>query len=106
MNIAIQNNYFTLINVFTVEPVNQQKLVDLLITATGDGVSKAPGFISSALHKSIDGTKVTMYAQWESEALYQQMRANSQASSALTEALKIANFDPGMYEVVKVFSPA
>ncbi len=103
MNIATENNYFTLINVFTVEPANQQKLVDLLIAITDEGVSHAPGFIASALHKSTDGTKVTMYAQWQSEALYQQMRANSQASAALTEALKIAEFDMGMYDVVRVF---
>ena len=53
----------TLINVFTVEPANQQRLVDLLTRATEGSVNRAPGFISSTLHRSIDGTKVTMYAQ-------------------------------------------
>jgi quinol monooxygenase YgiN len=54
----------TLINTFTVDPGNQQRLVDLLIRATDGFVSRASGFISSTLHRSVDGTKVAMYAQW------------------------------------------
>jgi quinol monooxygenase YgiN len=104
MIIDVKNNYFTLINVFTVDPINQQKLVELLIFATNDTVSKVEGFVASSLHKSIDGTKVTMYAQWESNAHYQRMRNNPQASPHLEQALEIASFNPGMYEVVKIFS--
>jgi hypothetical protein len=46
------------------EPANQQRLVDLLARVTDVSVRSAPGFISSALHRSLDATKVTMYAQW------------------------------------------
>jgi quinol monooxygenase YgiN len=46
----------TLINVFTVGPANQQRLFDVLIRATDGLVDRAPGFISSTLHRSIDGT--------------------------------------------------
>lgn len=53
----------TLINVFTVAPLRQQQLVDLLTRATDNAVSGAPGFLSATLHRSIDGTKVAMYAQ-------------------------------------------
>jgi quinol monooxygenase YgiN len=53
----------TFINVFTVEPANQQRLVDLLAKVTETTVCHAPGFVSSSLHRSLDGTKVTMYAQ-------------------------------------------
>jgi quinol monooxygenase YgiN len=104
--ISKEANFLTLINVFTVEPNNQQKLVDLLILATESSVRKVTGFISSSLHKSIDGTKVTMYAQWKSIEDYQNMRNNSTASPYLEEALKIAKFDPGMYEVVETFLPS
>lgn len=76
-----------------------------MILATSDTVRKVPGFISSSLHRSIDGTKVTMYAQWESIEAYQAMRGNTTASPYLEEALKIATFDPGMYEVVETFLP-
>jgi quinol monooxygenase YgiN len=101
--ISKEANFLTLINVFTVEPINQQKLVDLLSLATESTVRKVAGFISSSLHRSIDGTKVTMYAQWKSMEDYQNMRKNSAASPYLEEALKIAKFDPGMYEVVQTF---
>jgi hypothetical protein len=43
------------INDFTVAD-NQQRLVDLLTRAT-DGSSIAPGFISTTVPRSIDGTK-------------------------------------------------
>ena len=103
--ISKENNYLTLINVFTVEPENQQKLVDLLILATKNTVRNIEGFISSSLHKSLDGTKVTMYAQWKSIEDYQNMRNNSTASPYLEEALQIAKFDMGMYKVVETFLP-
>ena len=103
--ISKEANYLTLINVFTVNPTNQQELVDLLTLATESSVRKVKGFISSSLHRSIDGKKVTMYAQWKSIDDYQNMRNNSMASPYLEEALKIAKFDPGMYEVVETFLP-
>ena len=95
----------TLINVFTVEPSNQQRLVDLLARATDGFVGRAPGFISSTLHRSLDGTKVTMYAQWESAAAYEAMRRDPGPLPYLQEALTIAKFEPGMYEVVRTFAP-
>ncbi len=104
--ISKQNNFLTLINVFTVEPVNQQKLVDLLTLATESSVRNIIGFISSSLHRSIDGTKVTMYAQWRSMEDYQNMRNNSTASPYLQQALEFAKFEPGMYEVVETFLPS
>ena len=102
--ITKQNSYLTLINIFTVEPSNQQQLVELLTKASQDSVIKIPGFISAALHKSIDGTKVAMYAQWRSIEDYQKMRNNPQASPYLQQALTIAKFEPGMYEVVETFT--
>jgi hypothetical protein len=62
--IARQSNLVTFINVFTVAPENQQRLVDLLTRVTETSVRHATGFVSSSLHRSLDGTKVTMYAQW------------------------------------------
>jgi heme-degrading monooxygenase HmoA len=64
----------TLINVFTVDPSNQSQLVELLTKVTDTFVRRARGFISSSLHRSRDGTKVTMYAQWRSLDDYETMR--------------------------------
>ena len=69
-----KSSIVTLINVFTVDPANQQRLVDLLTRATDGFVSRAPGFISSTLHRSVDATKVAMYAQWRSAEDYRAMR--------------------------------
>src|SRR5450432_2678535 len=103
--ISKDKNFLTLINVFTVEPVNQQQLVDLLTLATQSSVRKIQGFISSGLHRSLDGSKVTMYAQWQSIEDYQKMRNNPDASPYLQQALTIAKFEAGMYEVVETFLP-
>jgi hypothetical protein len=62
--ISLRSKLVTLINVFTVEPANQQQLLELLARATETSVRHAPGFISSSLHRCLDGTKVTMHAQW------------------------------------------
>jgi len=104
--ISKENNFLTLINVFHVKPEDQQELVDLLTSATNSSVTKIKGFISSALHRSIDGTKVVMYAQWNSIEDYQAMRNNPVASPYLERAQRIAKFEPGMYSVAETFLPA
>jgi quinol monooxygenase YgiN len=63
-----------LMNVFNVDPADQQRLVEILTEATETSVRHAKGFISATLHRSINGTKVTMYAQWRSLADHQAMR--------------------------------
>jgi quinol monooxygenase YgiN len=95
----------TLINVFTVEPENQRRLVELLARATDTSVRHAPGFVSASLHRSLDGTRVTMYAQWRTIEDYEGMRRNRAPAPFLQQALALARFEPGMYEVVESYSP-
>jgi quinol monooxygenase YgiN len=103
--ISTNGSVTTLINVFTVEPANQQRLVELLTEATEVSVRRAAGFVSASLHRSTDGTKVTMYAQWRSIDQYQAMRRDPASLPFLQEALTIAKFEPGVYEVVRTFAP-
>ena len=103
--IAENTTFVTFINVFTVEPSNQQELLDLLARATETSVRDVPGFISAALHRSVDGTRVTMYAQWKSAEHYRRYQSTLSEPFAppyVKQALAIATFDPRMYEVVKV----
>ena len=103
--IAENAGLVTFINVFTVDPSNQQELLDVLAHATQTSVREVPGFISAALHRSVDGTRVTMYAQWKSAEHYrhyQSMLSNPVAAPYVEQALAIATFDPRMYEVVRV----
>ena len=95
----------TFINVFTVEPVHQARLVELLRRATDEYVRHAPGFVSSRLHASLDGRKVAMYAQWRSQADYDAMRADPRPRDLLAEAMTIATFEPCSYSVVADFAP-
>jgi quinol monooxygenase YgiN len=102
----LSDSSVVLINVFTVEPANQQRLIELLTDATERSVRYAPGFMSARLHRSLDGTKVTMYAQWRSIADYDAMRRDPAPMPYLQQALAIAQFEPGTYEVVRTFAPA
>ena len=92
----------TLVNVFTVEPNNQQRLVDLLIEATKKVMSQQEGFVSANLHKSLDGTKVVNYAQWKSKEAFEKMLKNPTAITHMNEAFSIAKVDGSLYEVVFV----
>ena len=103
--ISTSDEVLTVINVFTVAPENQARLIDLLTRATDSSVSHVPGFISASLHRSRDGRRVAMYAQWRSWDDYARMRENPKASPFLTEALTFATFDPGFYHVVQTFGP-
>ncbi len=89
---------------FTVAPENQQRLIDILTTATLGSVDQEPGFISATLHRSFDGSKVTMYAMWKDAEAYAAMRRKP-AGDALAQALKIAQFEPGLYQIVQTFLP-
>ena len=104
--ISKDSKLLTMINIFTVEPTRQQELIELLTLATQSSVRYAPGVISSSLHRSLDGTKVTMYAQWHSVDDYQAMRNKATASPYLEQAVALAKFEPRMYEVVETFSGA
>jgi hypothetical protein len=46
-----------------------------------------------------------MYAQWRSIDHYQAMRQDRVSLPFLQEALTIARFEPGVYEVVRTFAP-
>ncbi|HEY9028014.1 MAG TPA: antibiotic biosynthesis monooxygenase family protein [Burkholderiaceae bacterium] len=104
--IAENTGRVTAINVFTVDPSNQQRLIELLTRATETSVRDAPGFVSAALHRSVDGTKVTMYAQWQSAEHYQRYQATRSETGAsyVAQILAIAKFDPGTYDVVRIFA--
>jgi quinol monooxygenase YgiN len=104
--IAKDSTLITFINVFTVDPRNQQRLVDLLTRATETSVRHARGFVSSSLHRSLDGTKVTMYAQWRTMEHYEAMRRDPTPAPFLQEALMFATFEAGMYQVVETFAPS
>ncbi len=93
----------TLINVFSVSPDNQQRLVDLLVSATETVMRHRPGFVSANIHASDDGTKVVNYAQWATKDDFHAMLADPQARHHMAECAALAEqFDPHVYRVASV----
>ncbi len=96
-------NLVTLINSFTVEPENQQGLVELLVKITEDVMCKLPGFIAANIHKSLDGKNAANYAQWRSvesvEDMLKFIKTNERYQYLHAELLKIAKMNPILYEV-------
>jgi antibiotic biosynthesis monooxygenase (ABM) superfamily enzyme len=98
--ISTQQDVVTLINVFTVAPEDQQRLLDLLVEATESVMKGLPGFVSANLHTSLDGTKATNYAQWRSREDFEAMLQSPEAMMHMREAGRIAeSFEPHLYEV-------
>ena len=91
----------TLINVFTVTPENQQKLVDVLIDATNQTMRHMRGFVSANIHRSFDGTKVVNYAQWRFREDFDAMIQQPDAKPHMAAAAALAKFEPILCEVVE-----
>jgi quinol monooxygenase YgiN len=104
--IALGQGVLTFINVFTVEPDRQQRLVDLLAEAAEQTFRHLPGFVSANIHRGLDGRKVVNYAQWRSKADFEAMRANPDARRHIQAAAGFAPFEPVLCEVSSVIEPA
>jgi quinol monooxygenase YgiN len=99
-SITRENRIATLINVFTVDPKDQQQLVDLLTEATERTIKHLPGFVSASIHKSTDGARVVNYAQWRSRDDLSAMLENPAAQEHIRPIMEIARADPHLYDVV------
>jgi quinol monooxygenase YgiN len=103
--ISTQASHVTLINVFTVAAENQDRLIAMLIEATEKTMSKVPGFVSANIHKSLDGVRVTNYAQWRSREDVEAMLRNPEAAKHMAPIKAIATNDAHLYQVVDVHRP-
>jgi quinol monooxygenase YgiN len=101
--ISRENKVATLINVFTVEPENQQKLADMLVEATEKTMKHVEGFISANIHKSLDGKRVVNYAQWQNSGAFEAMVKDPRAQEHMKPIMEIATADFHLYEVVDTF---
>lgn len=100
--ITTDSKLMTLINVFAVDPGNQQELIDILAEAT-TVMDTLPGFVSANLHRSLDGRRVVNYVQWRSQEDYDAMQANPQARAHMGQAAGLATFDPIICDVAHIF---
>jgi quinol monooxygenase YgiN len=84
------DNYYTLINVFTIDPSRHLELFHLLKDATEQVMCKLPGYISANLHISDDKKTITNYAQWSSAQDFQNMLQNKEAENHMKKVAEIA----------------
>jgi heme-degrading monooxygenase HmoA len=101
--ISKENKAVTLVNVFTVEPGNQQKVVEMLVEANEKTMRNVPGFISASIHKSLDGVRVVNYAPWRSQQDFEAMRNNPQTQAHMKPLMEISKPDFHLYEVSDTF---
>lgn len=97
----MNKNLVTLINVFTVEPEDQQRLVDIFVEA-GEAISKQPGFISANIHKSLDGRQVINYVQWRSKEDLEAISNNPHTTAHIDEIKKLAKGNTSLYDVYAI----
>jgi quinol monooxygenase YgiN len=97
---APDRDAIALINVFTVEPENQQRVVDLLQQATEGVMSKQPGYLSARIHRSLDGGRVAVYARWRSREDFETLASNPDAAAHMGRVRALASFEPVLFEVV------
>ena len=104
ITIQQEDKLFTLVNVFSVKPENQQKLADLLLEA-GETMKQIPGFVSASLHNSYDGNYVVNYVQWRTQENFDAMLHHPQALPHMQAAADLAeSYNPISSEVVGVVS--
>ncbi len=98
--ISTDQDLTTQINVFTVDPDNQQALVHVLVEATKETMRHQPGYISASVHRSVDGSKVTNYVQWRRKEDLEAMMADPGARARMQSAIQLATSEPHLYDVV------
>lgn len=97
--IAKNNDVITVIVIFAVEPAKQQELVDTIIEFLETTVKQQPGFVSSSIHKSIDGVRIMNYAQWKTQEDYQAFVNKVEVQAKGNKLAKFQLHESHVYEV-------
>jgi heme-degrading monooxygenase HmoA len=102
ITIRANNGIATLINIFTTEPGNQEKLFQLLRNGTDTLFSKLPGFIAASYHKSNDGRSVINYGQWRSAKDIEAFRSKPELGDYVKQLMALAKVESFVCEVAHV----
>lgn len=102
--IAKSDSYQTVITTFETTPGTCQDLLDLLIAAYDEVISKQPGFIAAGLHVNDAQTRIANYSQWRRREDFQAMLRTDEMRTRnrrINELCK--SFEPVMYDVAATF---
>ena len=100
--IRIASDVATLVNVFTVEPENQQNLVRVLKEGTVAFFSKQRSFISPRVHTSNGGRRAINYSQWRSAESIEAFRADPYFAPYAQRIAALAKAETILCDVVDV----
>jgi quinol monooxygenase YgiN len=98
--IAVAKEVTTLINILTVEPEDQPKLIQLLRENTDNVVTRLDGWISTSFIAAEDRRRVVIYSQWRDLAAVEAMRTNPDMMAYFPRIAALAAFDGFAGDVV------
>jgi Antibiotic biosynthesis monooxygenase len=99
MTVRANSGVMTLINLFAVDPNNQEQLVAVLKEGTEGLMSKIPRYISASVHISKDGRRVINYSQWRSAKDIEAMRLNPDVAPYMKRVAALGTFEAIACEV-------
>jgi len=98
--IAVTKQVTTIINILTVDPENQQELIELLRGNTDNVVNRLDGWISTSFIAAKDQRRVVIYSQWRDLASVEAMRAHPDMVAYFLRIAALAAFDGFAGDVV------
>lgn len=96
--IKLDTNITTQINVFTVPIGEQEALIDYLSNAAAIA-REVDGWLSSSLHRSLDGTRVVNYAQSANLDAAKRVFQHLDSKGLIEGNKRFGDAHPGLYEV-------
>lgn len=97
--IDINSEIITGILVYTTLPNRQQEIFETLQNYIETVVKTIPGFISASLHKSLDGTRVANYAQWQNNEYYDAFFALPETQALIDRLLQFSQCEKSRYTI-------
>jgi quinol monooxygenase YgiN len=96
--LSIDNELVAAIALFSTNLENQQPLINILEESFAT-LKQQPGFVSLSIHKSLDGLRVAIYDQWESQDDFE-MFFNSAAGKELIEQVSAYPVQSHLFEII------
>jgi heme-degrading monooxygenase HmoA len=95
MEISIRpdSDVTTLINVFVVDPDQQDQLIQVLKEGTETLFRNQPGYIAASFHKSQDGRRVINYSQWRSPKDVEAFRSKPEIGDYFKRVRGLAQYE-------------
>jgi len=100
--IQIDNRLVTQITIVEPEPGKQDQALSVM-KDRAKFMARQPGFVSIALHRSIDGKRIVNYVQWQSRELLESAHRSPEFRKEWGQFDRLTEeIDPHLYEVAHV----